>query len=86
MHDIIKVQQEIALFVVAIILASYRPFEVTKIYVESWRLNMHFLTALFTCNSLKCINIHRSHTSPNVFEHAPKYIWHSYAALLDAKV
>lgn len=33
-HDIIKVQQEIALFVVAIILASYSPFEVTKIYVE----------------------------------------------------
>lgn len=33
-HGIIKVQQEIALFVVAIILASYSPFEVTKIYVE----------------------------------------------------
>lgn len=33
-HDIIKVQQEIDLFVVAIILASYSLFEVTKIYVE----------------------------------------------------
>lgn len=48
MHDIIKVQQEITRFVVAIILASYSPFEVTKIYVESGRMNMCFQTALFT--------------------------------------